>query len=154
MLPMVPRAPITAGGRMADARPSARVRTDAKRAFELQPVRSRASRWAIAIAWTALAGGAGAAASAWALRGGAPACPVIEPDVLQTQLTTAQLALEQERAARAALQQSADAAQAQAAKVQAELLFLRSHGAVGGANGNGSGNAGNRANANGGSPAQ
>ncbi|WP_321786261.1 hypothetical protein [Paraburkholderia sp. J94] len=134
---------------MADARPSARVRTDARRAFELQPVRSRASRWAFALVWTALAGGAGAAASAWALRGAEPACPVVEPDVLQTQLTTAQLALEQERAARTALQQSADAAQAQVAKAQAELLFLRSHGGARGAGANGGSNGSANGSANG-----
>jgi hypothetical protein len=47
---------------------------------------------------------------------------------LHEALANAQFRLEQERAARAALQKSADAAQADVAKLQGELLFLRSHG--------------------------
>jgi hypothetical protein len=115
---------------MADVRPSARVRSDAQRAFELQPVRSRAWRWGMGLAWTAAATAAGAALAAWALHAGdGVRCPVVQPDALQIRLNNAELALEQERASRATLQQSAQAAQAETAKVQAELLFLRSHGA-------------------------
>ncbi|QBR00117.1 hypothetical protein [Paraburkholderia pallida] len=115
---------------MADLRRSARQRRDAQRAFELQPVRSRAWRWGVALAWTAVAAAAGAGLTAWALyadEGGR--CPVVAPDLLQTRLSNAELALEQERAARSALQKAADAAQAEAAKLQAELVFLRGHGA-------------------------
>jgi hypothetical protein len=108
----------------------ARVRSDAQRAFELQPVRSRAWRWGVGLAWTAAATVAGAGLTAWALHAGDGArCPVVEPDVLQIRLNNAELALEQERASRSALQKSADAAQAETAKLQAELLFLRGHGA-------------------------
>ena len=106
------------------------MRSDAQRAFELQPVRSRAWRWGVALAWTAAASAAGAALTAWTLHAGqAGRCPVVAPDLLQTRLSNAELALEQERAARSALQKAASAAQAEAAKLQAELVFLRSHGA-------------------------
>jgi len=115
---------------MADARRSARTRRDAQRAFELQPVRSRAWRWGVALAWSAAASVAGAGLTAWALHAAeARRCPVVAPDLLQTRLANAELALEQERAARLALQKAADAAQAEVAKRQAELLFLRGHGA-------------------------
>lgn len=115
---------------MADLRRSARMRSDAQRAFELQPVRSRAWRWGVALAWTVAAAAAGAGLAAWALHDrDAGRCPVVEPDLLQTRLSNAELALEQERAARSALQKAADAAQAEAAKLQAELVFLRNHGA-------------------------
>ncbi|MDR3097080.1 MAG: hypothetical protein LBV73_08395 [Paraburkholderia sp.] len=114
---------------MADARRSARTRSGAQRAFELQPVRSRAWRWGVALAWTAAASAAGAGLAAWALHAGdAGRCPVVEPDVLQTRLSNAELALEQERAARFALQKAADAAQAEAVTLRAELVFLRGHG--------------------------
>jgi hypothetical protein len=114
---------------MADTRRFARVRSDAQRAFELRPVRSRAWRWSVALAWTAAASAAGAGLAAWVFHAGdAGRCPVVEPDLLQTRLTNAELALEQERASRSALQKAADAAQAEAAKLQAELVFLRGHG--------------------------
>lgn len=115
---------------MADARRSARMRSDAQRAFELQPVRSRAWRWGVALAWTAAAAAAGAGLAAWALHtGDAGRCPIVAPDLLQTRLSNTELALEQERAARSAVQKAAEAAQAETAKLQAELLFLRGHGA-------------------------
>ncbi|MBN3858626.1 MULTISPECIES: hypothetical protein [unclassified Paraburkholderia] len=115
---------------MADARRTARVRTDTQRAFELQPVRSRAWRWGMAMLWTVLASGAGAGTVAWIHHvNDAERCPVLAPDALQIRLTNAELALEQERAARDALQKSASAAQAQASALQTEVLFLRGHGA-------------------------
>ncbi|NLP59569.1 hypothetical protein [Paraburkholderia sacchari] len=118
---------------MADARGSARQRRphrDTQREFELQPVRSRAWRWGVALAWTAAAASAGAGLAAWVLHAGdAGQCPAVAPDVLQTRLSNAELALEQERAARSALQKAADAAQAETTKLQAELVFLRNHGA-------------------------
>ncbi|MFX1764709.1 hypothetical protein PWP93_19295 [Paraburkholderia sp. A1RI-2L] len=115
---------------MADARRFARQRRDAQREFELQPVRSRAWRWGVALAWTVAAASAGAGLAAWALHAGdAGQCPAVEPDVLQTRLSNVELALEQERAERSALQKAADAAQAETAKLQAELVFMRNHGA-------------------------
>ncbi|WP_321881442.1 hypothetical protein [Paraburkholderia bannensis] len=114
---------------MVDARRTVRARMDAQRAFELQPVRSRSWRWSMALVWTVLAAGAGAGAVAWIHHvNDAGRCPVLAPDALQIRLTNAELALEQERAARDALQKSASAAQAQAATLQAEVLFLRGHG--------------------------
>ncbi len=102
---------------------------DAQRAFELQPVRSRTWRWSVALVWTALAASVGAGAVAWVHHvDDARRCPVLAPDALQIRLTHAELALEQERAARDALQKSASAAQAQAAALQTEVLFLRGHG--------------------------
>lgn len=107
----------------------ARVRADAARAYELQPVRSRAARLTAVLAWTVVTAVASAALMAWSLERGAPArCPSGTPDSLHEALANAQFGLEQERAARAALQKSADAAQADVARLQGELLFLRSHG--------------------------
>lgn len=110
---------------MAERRRLTRIRADATRAYELQPVRSRVARAVIAVAWTVLAAAAGAGLTAWLLDRDEPArCPAASPDG-QHALTDAQFRLEQERAARAALQKSADAAQADVAKLQSELLFLR-----------------------------
>jgi hypothetical protein len=107
----------------------ARTAADATRAWELQPVRSRAARLTAALAWTIAAAAAGSALTAWSLARGAPeGCPSATPGGLHEALANAQFSLEQERAARAALQKSADAAQADVAKLQGELLFLRSHG--------------------------
>ncbi len=107
----------------------ARTRADAPRAYELQPVRSRAARVTTVLAWTVVTAAASAALMAWSLERGGPArCPSGAPDGLHEALANAQFRLEQERAARAALQKSADAAQADVAKLQEELLFLRSHG--------------------------
>ncbi|CAB3796612.1 hypothetical protein LMG28688_04352 [Paraburkholderia caffeinitolerans] len=115
---------------MADTRRYAHPHRDTQRAFELQPVRSRAWRWGVALAWTAAAASAGAGLTAWALYAGdAGQCPAVAPDVLQTRLSNAELALEQERAERSALQKAADAAQAETVKLQADLVFLRNHGA-------------------------
>jgi len=115
---------------MADTRRTARVHTHADRAYELQPVRSRAWRLGGAMLWAALAAAAGAGVAAWLLRPqGEVRCPVVAPDALSRELNETQLRLEQERAARAVLQSTADGAQATIAKLQAELLFLRSHGA-------------------------
>ncbi|HEV3428558.1 MAG TPA: hypothetical protein VG320_11840 [Paraburkholderia sp.] len=102
---------------------------DTQRAFELQPVRSRARRWSFALIWTVLAASAGAGTVAWVHHANqAERCPVLAPDALQIRMTQAELALEQERAARDALQKSASAAQAQTAALQTEVLFLRGHG--------------------------
>jgi len=115
---------------MADRRRTARVHTHADRAYELQPVRSRAWRVGVAMLWAVLAAAAGAGVTAWLLRPqGELGCPVIAPDALSRELGETQLRLEQERAARGVLQSTADGAQAAIAKLQAELLFLRSHGA-------------------------
>jgi hypothetical protein len=115
---------------MADTRRFSRVRTDADRAYELQPVRSRASRLIGMLLWTSLAAAAGAGVTAWLLKPQADTrCPVTSPDALSRELANTQLRLEQERSARAALQSTADGAQATVAKLQGELLFLRNHGA-------------------------
>jgi hypothetical protein len=114
---------------MVERRHLTRGRADATRAWELQPVRSRAARLFAALALTVVAAVAGAGLTAWSLAYRAPQrCPVATPDGLHEALANAQFRLEQERAARAALQKSADAAQADVAKLQGELLFLRSHG--------------------------
>jgi len=113
---------------MAERRGFERVRTDATRAYTLQPVRSRLARLSAALAWTVVAAALGAGGAVWALGHDAPAhCPALSPDVLHAALADAQFKLEQERAAKAALQKSADSAQAMVASLQADLLFLRSH---------------------------
>ncbi|QGZ56361.1 hypothetical protein [Paraburkholderia acidiphila] len=115
---------------MADPRRTPRTHTNADRAYELQPVRSLAWRVGGATLWAVLAATAGAGMSAWLLKPqGGPSCPVVAPDALSRELSDTQLRLEQERAARAALQTTAQGAQATIAKLQAELLFLRNHGA-------------------------
>ncbi|HEY4804321.1 MAG TPA: hypothetical protein VIH96_17045 [Paraburkholderia sp.] len=115
---------------MADTRRTARVHTHADRAYELLPVRSRARRVGGVVLWAALAAAAGAGVTAWLLEPhGEVSCPVVAPDALSRELSNTQLRLEQERAARAMLQSTADGAQAAVAKLQAELLFLRNHGA-------------------------
>ncbi|RAR65264.1 hypothetical protein C7401_104380 [Paraburkholderia unamae] len=115
---------------MADTRRTARVHTNADLAYELQPVRSRAWRVGGVMLWAACAAAAGAGITAWRL---APKealrCPVVAPDALSRELGDTQLRLEQERAARAMLQSTAEGAQATIAKLQSELLFLRAHGA-------------------------
>jgi uncharacterized protein (DUF58 family) len=111
---------------MAERRGFARVSPDATRAYTLQPVRSRFARLSVALAWTAAAAASGAGAALWAFGPKVPAhCPDSSPEALHTELAEARLALEQERAARVALQKSADSAQAEVAKLNAELLFLR-----------------------------
>ncbi|QGZ64073.1 hypothetical protein [Paraburkholderia acidisoli] len=112
---------------MADPRRNARVRTNADRAYELQPVRSRAVRLIGMVSWIGAAAAASAGATWWLLPHEAPQCPVISPDALSRELSETQLRLEQERAARATLQTAADAAQASVSKLQTELLFLRNH---------------------------
>lgn len=116
---------------MADPRRTARVRTNADLAYELQPVRSRVVRVAGVVLWTTLAATTGAALAAWRLMPHeAPSCPVVSPDALSRELGETQLRLEQERAARATLQQAAETAQASIAKLQTELLFVRNHRAA------------------------
>lgn len=113
---------------MADPRRTARVRTNADRAYELQPVRSPAARLIGMVLWIALAAVASAGVTAWLLMPHeAPQCPVVSPDAVSRELSETQLRLEQERAARATLQTAADTAQASVSKLQAELLFLRNH---------------------------
>jgi hypothetical protein len=113
---------------MAERRRFARTRPSATRAYTLQPVRSRVALLSVALAWTVAAAASGAGMVAWALGPKAPAhCPDNSPEALHAELGEARLKLEQERAARAALQQSADSAQATVAKLEAELLFLRGH---------------------------
>ncbi|WP_233884529.1 hypothetical protein [Paraburkholderia flagellata] len=115
---------------MADPRRTPRKHTNADRAYELQPVRSLAWRVGGAALWAALAATAGAGMTAWLLAPQVePSCPVVAPDALSRELSDTQLRLEQERAARATLQSTAQGAQATIAKLQAELLFLRNHGA-------------------------
>ncbi|MEM5316548.1 hypothetical protein [Paraburkholderia sp. JHI869] len=115
---------------MADPRRTQRTHTNADRAYELQPVRSLAWRVGGATLWAVLAATAGAGITAWLLKPhSAPSCPVVAPDALSRELSDTQLRLEQERAARATLQTVAQGAQATIAKLQAELVFLRNHGA-------------------------
>jgi hypothetical protein len=111
---------------MAERRGFARFRPDATRAYTLQPVRSRFARLVVVLAWTAAAAASGAGVAVWALGPKVPAyCPDSSPEALHAELADARLKLEQERAARAALQKSADSAQAEVAKLKADLLFLR-----------------------------
>jgi hypothetical protein len=116
---------------MVDTRRTAHAHGVAERAYELQPVRSRAQRIGSLMLWAACAASVGAGVTAWLLK---PArvqqCPVVSHDALSSQLSDTQLRLEQERAARASLQTTADGAQATIAKLHAELLFLRTHGAA------------------------
>jgi hypothetical protein len=115
---------------MADTRRTAPAHGVAGRAYELQPVRSRAWRVSSVMLWAVLGASIGAGVTAYLLKpAGAPRCPVISRDALSNQLSDTQLRLEQERAARATLQTAADGAQATIAKLHAELLFLRTHGA-------------------------
>jgi hypothetical protein len=114
---------------MAERRRFSRAHADATRAYELQPVRSRFARAGAALALTVAAAAAGAGATAWSLARDVPVrCPVSSPDALHAALADTQFKLEQERASRAALQKSADSAQAEVARLQSELVFLRSHG--------------------------
>lgn len=115
---------------MVERRRFAQGRADAALAYELQPVRSRKARVAAALVLAVVAAVAGASVTAWSLERGTPQrCPAaVTPDGLHEALANAEFRLEQERAARAALQKSADAAQADVAKLQGELVFLRSHG--------------------------
>jgi hypothetical protein len=113
---------------MAERRGFARPRPHAMRAYALRPVRSRLARLSVVLAWTAAAAALGAGATLWALRHDAFArCQALSPGALRAELADAQFKLEQERAAKAALQKSADSAQAAVASLQADLLFLRSH---------------------------
>ncbi|WP_233867797.1 hypothetical protein [Paraburkholderia adhaesiva] len=112
---------------MAKRQRFARASPDATRAYTLQPVRSKVARLGVALAWTVVAAASGATVAVWALVPKGPAhCPATSPDALHAELADAQLKLEQERAARAALQKSADSAQATVAKLEADLVFLRS----------------------------
>lgn len=116
---------------MAEPRRAARTRTNADLAYELQPVRSPVVRAAGVLLLIAFAAVAGAGVTAWRLLPReAPSCPVIAPDALSRELGETQLRLEQERAARATLQQAAETAQASIAKLQTELLFMRNHRAA------------------------
>jgi hypothetical protein len=111
---------------MAERRGFTRRRSDPTQAYALQPVRSRRARWCALFAWTVATAAAGAGGAWWGLPRDAKApCPVVPRDALQTELADARLKLEQERAARAAVQKSADSAQTELAKLRADLLFLR-----------------------------
>lgn len=113
---------------MAERRGFARTGRYATRAYALQPVRSRVALASLALAWTVAAAASGAGMAVWAFGPKVPPhCPDNSPEALHAELDEARLKLEQERAARAALQKSADSAQAAAAKLEADLLFLRSH---------------------------
>ncbi|TAM07330.1 MAG: hypothetical protein EPN70_03120 [Paraburkholderia sp.] len=102
--------------------------THTTRAYTLQPVRSRLARWSVALVWTIAAATAGAGAAVWALGQAAPEDrPGASPDALHAELADMQLKLEQAHAVSAALQESADSAQADIAKLRADLMFLRSH---------------------------
>ena len=113
---------------MADTRRTAHAHGVAERAYELQPVRSRAQRVGSLMLWAACAASLGAGVTTWLLKPAHIAqCPVVSHDALSSQLSDTQLRLEQERAARATLQTTADGAQATITKLHAELLFLRTH---------------------------
>ncbi|RKR38129.1 hypothetical protein [Paraburkholderia sp. BL17N1] len=101
------------------------------RAYTLRPTRSvvfRMTVWAVVCVLCACAGAA--ALTAWhARRAGMPPeqctpAPVDEA-TKQTELARTRLALEQETAARAAVQKAADSAAAEVARLSAELQFLR-----------------------------
>ncbi|HSV59208.1 MAG TPA: hypothetical protein VLJ19_09945 [Variovorax sp.] len=97
-------------------------------AYAPQALRSRVAsfgRWAIACV-ACLALGA-AAAFGYVQHGMLPTPCVAEPadDGVRLELTRTRLALEQEAAARTAVQQSADASAAEARRLSEELRFLR-----------------------------
>lgn len=102
-----------------------------RRAYTLQPARPlavRALMWAGACVLGALVGAASLAA--WhAQRGGAAAgqcaSEPVDESQQQTELARTRLALEQESAARAAVQKTADSAAADVARLDAEVRFLR-----------------------------
>ena len=100
-------------------------------AYELQPHRSRIAgfgRWVIVCA-ACLALGAAAAIGYTQHQQQLLCTPcVAEPtdDSVRLELTRTRLALEQEAAARAAVQETADASAAEARRLSEELRFLRS----------------------------
>lgn len=100
-------------------------------AYTLRPARSLRFRVTVWAAACALCAGSGASAvKLWHARhAGAQqeqciAAPMDEA-TKQSELTRARLALEQESAARTAVQNTADKATAEVARLNAELLFLR-----------------------------
>ncbi|WP_345814943.1 hypothetical protein AAGS40_21905 [Paraburkholderia sp. PREW-6R] len=100
------------------------------RTYTLRPARPLAYR---VIAWAIvclLSAGAGAAAlTAWRLNNGDAPLPCavapVDEDAKQTELVRTKLALAQESAARAAVQKTADSANAEVARLNAQLQFLR-----------------------------
>ncbi len=97
----------------------------------LQPARSllfRVTLWA-SICVPCAAAGAAAHILWQAHRAGLPPQPCtslsVDDNTTQTELSRARLALQQEQAARAAVQKAADGAAAEAARLDAELKFLR-----------------------------
>ncbi|MEM5434576.1 hypothetical protein [Paraburkholderia diazotrophica] len=107
----------------------------AQRAYELQPVRSRAARiatWTLAgIGCVACVVAGGAAVRGYDMRIAAthascmtPTAPASRDDA-QDALTRAQLALKQEAASRATVQKSADALAVEVSRLKAQVLFLQ-----------------------------
>ncbi|MBS0340386.1 MAG: hypothetical protein JSS56_07645 [Proteobacteria bacterium] len=100
-------------------------------AYTLQPRRSRIAgvgRWALTCA-ACLALGAAAAigyARAPAALPSAPCTAVPQDDKAEQELTRARLALQQEVAARTAVQETADASATEVRRLNEELRFLRS----------------------------
>lgn len=100
-------------------------------AYELQPLRSRIAsfgKWVFACAACLVLGAAAAIGYTQQQQRLSCAPCVVEPsdDSVRLELTRARLALEQETAARAAVQETADASAAEARRLSEELRFLRS----------------------------
>ncbi|WP_144160155.1 hypothetical protein [Paraburkholderia sp. BCC1885] len=102
-----------------------------QRVYALQPVRSRALRVALWSGVCACSVALGAAAMNWyATQRAVPpsqcASAPVSHDSMQAELERTRLALAQESTARAAVQKTADASAAEAARLNTELMFLRS----------------------------
>ncbi|RFU45053.1 hypothetical protein [Paraburkholderia sp. DHOC27] len=105
----------------------------AQGSYALQPVRSRVARVAVWCAICAVSVGVGAAAMYGyqrhvQMRRDACVSTPLAADGTQAELERTRLALAQESTARAAVQKTADAATAEASRLNAQLLFLRDQG--------------------------
>lgn len=99
-----------------------------RRAYAPQRLQSRIgrfARWAMVCGACLSLGAAGAFAYLQHAQACVPCTAPPSDDSVQLELTRTRLALEQETAARAAVQQSADASAAQARRLSEELRFLR-----------------------------
>ncbi|HEY1999793.1 hypothetical protein [Paraburkholderia sp.] len=118
---------------MVDLRMARDAASLARRAYALQPVRSRTVRAAIWVTVCACSVGAGAGAMYWyahRVEAETSACvqEPVSPDSAQAELERTRLALAQEAAARVAVQKAANAAAAEVSRLNTELLFLRAQG--------------------------
>lgn len=101
-------------------------------AYQLRPRRSRiagVARWGVTCAACLALGAAAAIGAGHAPAPGSPCAPAVaaqQDDEVQLELTRTRLALQQEAAARTAVQETADASAAEVRRLNEELRFLRS----------------------------